>query len=117
MQIQGGTLCQDVRSHVLAMNGIDAQSAKAPTPPAAPEGEPGQEGKDEGEMEGGGGGRYSPGAGLMRARGRRARGVGMARARGSGNWGYHRTCSRRRLSDSNGSRHPYRSSRYQDVGT
>ena len=41
--------------------------------------------------------------------------AGMARARGSGS--YHRTCSRRRLSDSNGSRHPYRSSRYQDVGT
>jgi len=38
MQIQGGTLCQDVRSHVLAMNGIDAQSTKAPTPPLAPEG-------------------------------------------------------------------------------
>ena len=38
MQIQGGTLCQDVRSHVLAMNGIDAQSAKAATPPVAPEG-------------------------------------------------------------------------------
>ena len=38
MQIQGGTLCQDVRSHVLAMNGIDAQSTKAPTPRLAPEG-------------------------------------------------------------------------------
>ncbi|ETZ96685.1 hypothetical protein I547_1097 [Mycobacterium kansasii 824] len=38
MQIPGGTLCSDVRTHVLAMNGINAQSVKGPTPPQAPEG-------------------------------------------------------------------------------
>ncbi|MHA7658412.1 hypothetical protein ACX9NJ_23515 [Mycobacterium sp. ML2] len=38
MQIPGGTLCQDVRTHVLAMNGINAQSVKGSTPPQAPEG-------------------------------------------------------------------------------
>lgn len=38
MQIPGGTLCSDVRAHVLAMNGIDARSVKGPTPPKAPEG-------------------------------------------------------------------------------
>lgn len=38
MQIPGGTLCQDVRTHVLAMNGINAQTVKGSTPPQAPEG-------------------------------------------------------------------------------
>lgn len=38
MQIQGGTLCQDVRTHVLAMNGINAASTKGSTPPQAPPG-------------------------------------------------------------------------------
>lgn len=37
MQIPGGTLCQDVRTHVLAMNGINAQTVKGSTP-QAPEG-------------------------------------------------------------------------------
>jgi hypothetical protein len=38
MQIQGGTLCTDVRTHVLATNGIDAQSTKDATGPHAPPG-------------------------------------------------------------------------------
>lgn len=38
MQIPGGTLCQDVRTHVLAMNGINAQTVKGSTLPQAPEG-------------------------------------------------------------------------------
>lgn len=38
MQIPGGTLCSDVRAHVLAMNGINARCVKGPTPPKAPEG-------------------------------------------------------------------------------
>jgi hypothetical protein len=38
LQIPGGTLCQDLRTFVLAMNGIDAKSTKSPTGPKAPEG-------------------------------------------------------------------------------
>lgn len=38
MQIPGGMLCHDVRAHVLAMNGINAQTVKGSTPPRAPEG-------------------------------------------------------------------------------
>jgi hypothetical protein len=38
MQIQGGTLCSDVRTHVLAMNGINARSVHDPGGPRAPQG-------------------------------------------------------------------------------
>ncbi|OBJ92030.1 hypothetical protein A9W97_10920 [Mycobacterium gordonae] len=38
MQIPGGTLCSDVRAHVLAMNGINAQTVKGSAPPRAPVG-------------------------------------------------------------------------------
>lgn len=38
MQIPGGTLCSDVRAHVLAMNGIDAKTTKLATPPEPPKG-------------------------------------------------------------------------------
>lgn len=38
MQIPGGTLRSDVRTHMLAMNGIDSRSMKSPAGPLAPPG-------------------------------------------------------------------------------